>query len=86
MRISNIGGCLGELLDEPVACPADCVGDKVEAQVQTPWLYLNAISPLNFLLVVLCFCKSNGSLLGLSTQISGGCCRLRRLAGERPIS
>eukprot|EP00904_Undaria_pinnatifida_P012686 jgi/Undpi1/8548/HiC_scaffold_25.g11013.m1 len=33
MRIGNIGGCLGELLDEPVACPADCIGDKVEAQV-----------------------------------------------------
>lgn len=34
MRIGNIGGCLGELLDEPVACPADCIGDKVEEQVR----------------------------------------------------
>ncbi|CAN0033152.1 unnamed protein product, partial [Ectocarpus sp. 12 AP-2014] len=32
MRIGNIGGCLGELLDEPVACPTDCIGDKVEEQ------------------------------------------------------
>lgn len=34
MRIGNIGGCLGELLDVPVACPADCIGEKVEAQVR----------------------------------------------------
>lgn len=33
MRIGNIGGCLGELLDEAVACPTDCIGDKVEEQV-----------------------------------------------------
>lgn len=33
MRIGNIGGCLGELLDQPVACPTDCVGEKVEGQV-----------------------------------------------------
>eukprot|EP00903_Cladosiphon_okamuranus_P008584 g8234.t1 len=32
MRIGNIGGCLGELLDESVACPTDCVGEKVEEQ------------------------------------------------------
>lgn len=36
MRIGNIGGCLGELLDEPVACPADCIGEKVEEQVLSP--------------------------------------------------
>lgn len=34
MRIGNIGGCLGELLDESVACPTDCVGEKVEEQVR----------------------------------------------------
>lgn len=39
MRIGNIGGCLGELLDEPVACPADCIGDKVEAQVRSNSLH-----------------------------------------------
>lgn len=34
MRIGNIGGCLGELLDESVACPTDCIGEKVEEQVR----------------------------------------------------
>lgn len=57
MRIGNIGGCLGELLDEPVACPADCVGDKVGAQVQidTFPIYKNIVSPFNFQLVVFSF-------------------------------
>lgn len=42
MRIGNIGGCLGELLDEAVACPTDCIGDKVEEQVLSgiPRLYV----------------------------------------------
>lgn len=37
MRIGNIGGCLGELLGESVACPTDCVGEKVEEQVRREW-------------------------------------------------
>lgn len=35
MRIGNIGGCLGDLLEETVACPEDCVGSKVEEQVKS---------------------------------------------------
>lgn len=44
MRIGNIGGCLGELLGESVACPTDCVGEKVQEQVRQ-------VSPPLFLLV-----------------------------------
>lgn len=46
MRIGNIGGCLGELLDESVACPTDCIGDKVEEQVRrmSPHFLLRAES------------------------------------------
>lgn len=51
MRIYNIGGCLGELLDEPVACPDDCIGEKVQEQVRiaSTRLLLEACGLLSFL-------------------------------------
>lgn len=66
MRIGNIGGCLGELLDESVACPTDCIGDKVEEQVLSQSLSIHVPPSVTCLDLVTVSCFVGSARLHLA--------------------